>query len=199
MLRLFVGLAIPEAVRARIAGIMGGLPGARWVAGDDLHLTLRFIGEVDEGRAADIDANLSRVRFEPFPLILRDVGIFGTGRIARTLWCGVETTPALSVLHGRVEAAVTRAGEPREARAFAPHVTLARLDRPDRGRLAEFLAGNALFRAEPFTVDRFHLYRSHLGHGRGGGGPRYEVVGDYGTEGAPGGEWSDDWAEAESS
>lgn len=194
MLRLFVAVPVPEDVAARVGGLMGGLPGARWAEEEDLHLTLRFVGEVDEGRAADIDAELSRVRFDPFPLLLSGVGLFGTGRNARVVWIGVEPVTALSILHGRVESAVVRAGEPADPRAFTPHVTLARLNRPERGRLTDFLSGNAPFRAGPFMVDRFQLRHSHLGHrdhlGHGthvgrGGGSRHEMLRDYPAAGAP--------------
>ena len=77
MLRLFVGLSLPEEVRERLLGVMGGVQGARWQNDEQLHLTLRVIGEVSEDQAEDIDATLSGILFRPFELALNGAGTFG--------------------------------------------------------------------------------------------------------------------------
>jgi len=161
MIRLFVALPLPEELRLRIALLAGGIPGANWVAGENLHLTLRFVGEVDEGTADDIDSALLAVRAPGFAVELAGVGHFGDAGAARALYLGVERNPALAHLQERVEAAVVRAGCEPERRRFTPHVTLARLKRAPTGRVRDFVAGNALFRLPPFTADRFALYSSH--------------------------------------
>lgn len=163
MIRLFVGLVLPEDARQRLAGLAGGIPGARWLEPDTFHITIRFIGEVAQDVAADIDAALAGIRAPAFPLSLVGVGSFGHGRQIHSLWTGVERSPALAHLHEKVERALVRTGLEPEPRKFAPHVTLARLKQAQPARVEAFAAEHALFRHGPFAIDRFVLFSSHLG------------------------------------
>src|SRR5579885_2513616 len=140
MLRLFVGIGFPPDLKLRLSLLETPIPGARWVDAGNLHLSLRFIGEVGEGTAAGI-------------------GVFG-GDKPRTLWVGVERQPELAALHDKIEHALVRAGLPPEPRKFAPHVTLARLNNPALDRLGLFLQREARFRAPPLAVDAFSLIAS---------------------------------------
>jgi RNA 2',3'-cyclic 3'-phosphodiesterase len=159
MLRLFVGIGFPPELKLRLSLLNCGLPGARWVDPGNYHLTLRFIGEIDEGVAADVDDALARLRARRFTLQLSGTGVFGNGR-PRQLWVGVERNPELAALRDKIEQALTRTGLPPEPRKFAPHVTLARLHNPAMDKLREFLAANAQFRAAPLPVDHFSLIAS---------------------------------------
>ena len=159
MLRLFVGINFPPELKLRLSLLCGSIPGARWVDPGNFHLTLRFIGEIAEDVAGDIDEALSRIKAVRFPLQLAGTGVFG-GRRPHALWVGVERHPELVRLRDKVEQAVTRAGLEPEQRKFAPHVTLARLRDPEVDKLAHFLATQAQFRAEPLPVDRFSLIAS---------------------------------------
>ncbi|HTV88537.1 MAG TPA: RNA 2',3'-cyclic phosphodiesterase [Stellaceae bacterium] len=161
MLRLFVGIAFPPELKLSLSLLCTALPGAKWVDPGNLHLTLRFIGEIDEGTAADVDEALARLKARPFTLRLAGAGVFGGGR-PRALWVGAERDPDLVKLRDKVEQALIRAGLPPEPRKFAPHVTLARLRDPDSGKLGEFLAAHSRFRAEPLPVTRFSLIASFL-------------------------------------
>lgn len=163
MIRLFVGIALPERVQHELAGLCAGVPQARWVTPESMHLTLRFVGEVDEGVAHDIHDSLAAVHAPGFALELAGVGVFGSDRHPAALWVGVERAPELTHLRDKVESAVVRAGLPPEPRKFAPHVTLARFREAPGTRLGDFLARHALFRLPPITVDRFTLFSSHLG------------------------------------
>lgn len=165
MIRLFVGIELPEELKDRLAGICNGVPGAKWVSSENLHLTLRFIGEVGEARFADIDAALSLVRAPGFELVLSGIGHFASGKVPRVLWVGVEKSESLAHLHGRVEAACVHAGLAPEGRRFSPHITLARLDNPPASRLGAFLAHSSLFKSAPFPVTEFTLFSSFLGRG----------------------------------
>jgi 2'-5' RNA ligase len=160
VLRLFVGIEFSPELRLRLSLLQSGVAGAKWVDPGNFHLTLRFIGEIDEGTAADIDEALSRLKARPFSLQLAGAGVFG-GDKPRQLWVGVEREPALGSLQGKIEQALTRVGLPPEPRKFAPHVTLARLRDPKRGDIQQFLAAHAQFRAEPLRVDRFSLIASY--------------------------------------
>ncbi len=160
MLRLFVGIEFPPELKLRLSLLQSGIAGAKWVDPGNFHLTLRFIGEVDEGTAADIDEALSRLHARRFELRLAGVGAFGGDKL-RQLWVGVEREPALLNLQGKIEAALMRVGLPPEPRKFSPHVTLARLREPRRGELQEFLAAHAQFRAEPLRVQQYSLIASY--------------------------------------
>ncbi|HEV2188990.1 MAG TPA: RNA 2',3'-cyclic phosphodiesterase [Stellaceae bacterium] len=160
MLRLFVGIEFPPELKLRLSLLQSGIAGARWVDPGNFHLTLRFIGEVDEGIAADIDEALARLQAKRLTVRLAGVGVFGGDKL-RTLWVGVEREPALATLQSKIEQSLIRAGLPPEPRKFAPHVTLARLRGPRRGELHEFLAAHAQFRAEPLRVEAFSLIASY--------------------------------------
>lgn len=175
MIRLFVGIELPDKVRSDLAAICSGVPGARWVARENLHLTLRFIGNVEESAVADIDLALSRLKAPAFDLVIAGIDQFCKGRRPTMLWAGVDKNPALSHLQARVETAMQRAGLPPEGRRFTPHVTLARLRNVNGERLRTFIAANALYRSEPIRVDRITLFSSFLAHS----GAIYRVEAEY--------------------
>jgi 2'-5' RNA ligase len=175
MIRLFVAIELPGELRRRIAAMAGGVPSARWVSEDNLHLTLRFIGEIGEERIEDIAGGLAAVRGAPFPMTLAGVGHFETRRRVRTLWVGVSPSPALDALQARIETALVRAGLPPEGRKFSAHITLARLKGVTTAKVMSWLEANAGFAAAPFTVSAFTLLSSFLGHG----GAVYRTVQEY--------------------
>ena len=156
--RLFVAIRPPRAIRDLLIDAMDESPDFRWQDEEQLHLTLRFIGEVDEGVAGDIDAALVQLRAPRFEVSLAGVGHFGD----RMLWVGVEKNPPLIHLRDKVESALVRLGLSPETRRYAPHVTLARLRNASEAKLQSFIAANALFRADAFRVDRFSLVASYL-------------------------------------
>ena len=162
MYRLFVAVDMPEELKSRLADMGFGLPGAKWVPREQIHLTLRFIGEVDGGQLADIRETLAGVGGEPFAMQLKGMGFFPPRGTPRVLWVGVEENEALLGLRNRVEAAVVRAGLQPESRRFSAHVTLARLHNTPPARLSRFLAGNGLYESPPFEVKEFCLYESEL-------------------------------------
>lgn len=169
MPRLFVALRPPAAVRERLLDLMEGVPGARWQEDEQLHLTLRYIGEVDARVGDDVAAALAGLH-APAPT----VALVGTGRFDNALWAGVRPHDALSALHRKLDAACARAGLVPERRAFLPHVTLARIGRraaasPEADR---WLADTAGLASAPFACPHLILYQSHLGHE----GASYEPV-----------------------
>lgn len=175
MLRLFVGLALPDTLRQAFSRICQGLPDARWVDPDNYHLTLRFIGEVDRHEAADIDDTLQRIEAPAFDLTVNGLGTFGQGRKTRALWARVNASAGLSHLQSKIESAVVRAGQPPESRKFVPHVTLARFRTAQPNHIQAFVERNGLFHEGPIAMNRYVLFESHLGKG----GAHYEEVADY--------------------
>lgn len=161
MHRLFVGLCPPAPARARLLALAGEVEGARWQDEDQLHLTLRYVGEVASRQADDLAEALERVSVAPVSLTLAGVGHFERKGAARTLWAGVAPSEPLRMLQGRVEQACRRAGSPPETRRFAPHVTLARLNRAS-GPVGGWMARNGTFRAGEWPVEEMVLYESHL-------------------------------------
>jgi 2'-5' RNA ligase len=174
MPRLFTALELPEAVRLHLSLLRAPITGAKWVEADDMHITLRFVGDIDERTADDFADRLRDIRVEPFPITIAGVGAFA-GREARVLWAGVEGGPALEHLYRGNERAARAAGLERDPRAFKPHVTLARA-RGVRPRLAaRFLEENGPLRLSPFTAARFVLMSARPGSG----GPPYAVEDVY--------------------
>ena len=170
MLRLFTGIDLPPEVKLDLSRLGGGLPGARWIDAGNYHITLRFIGEVNEALAGDIDEALARLAAPAFEITLAGVGTFGN----RQLWVGVERNDALFHLRDKIESALVRVGLEPEGRRFQPHVTLARLKGND-ARLEGFIAGNALYRTVPFPVRHFSLIASYQTKA----GSIYEDQADY--------------------
>jgi len=164
MTRLFVGLELPDAVKDVLLLCESGIPGAHWQTADQLHLTLRFIGEVDGPTASDMANALDLVDAPGFSLEITGVGIFGPAKRPRALWAGVTDDPALNHLQGKIESALVRAGLTPEPRKFHPHITLARLNNPERVRLQDFLQVHDALTIPPFEVDRFTLFSSFVTH-----------------------------------
>ncbi|MBB4286486.1 RNA 2',3'-cyclic phosphodiesterase [Roseospira goensis] len=161
-MRLFLGIEPPDDLRQTLAALAIGLPGARWVEADNLHLTLRFLGETDPAQAEDLDAELATLRGPPAPVHLQGIGTFGQGRKVTAVWVAAAKDPALLTLQQRVEGAAVRAGFPPEGRKFTPHVTLARLRNPDPTRLAGFIGAHNDRAFPPFTAEAVVLFESHL-------------------------------------
>jgi 2'-5' RNA ligase len=159
MIRLFTAIEVPEAIRQQLSLLQGGMPGARWVPPENMHLTLRFIGDVDEALARDIDDMLADVRAPSFSLALKGVGEFGR-KEGRALWAGVTNDDALLHLAAKIESALQRMGLPAETRKYSPHVTLARLKDVAMGDIQTFLATHAMFKSPPFDVTQFALFSS---------------------------------------
>jgi RNA 2',3'-cyclic 3'-phosphodiesterase len=161
LMRLFTAIDLPEHVKKQVENVCDGLREVRWVKPHQLHLTLRFIGEVDKSQFDKIKDALGQVNFGSLELRLQGVGQFPPKKTPRILWVGVSKPDALVQLAKRVEKIIVELGYPPEEKAFSPHITLARLKFPPSG-LENFYAKNAYFRSDPFTVSQFVLYSSSL-------------------------------------
>ena len=175
MHRLFVALRPPRAIRERLLGLMGGVPGARWQDDDQLHITLRFIGEVETRMAEDVAAMLGSVRAAALELRLAGCGVFDDRRgRPNALWAGIAPREPLAALHRKIDQAVVRTGLEPERRAYLPHITLARMS-GSTGPVDRWLAEHAALASAPFAIDAMILYESRLG----AGGASYEPVARY--------------------
>ncbi len=166
MPRLFTAIEIPEIVRAQLDLVRGTLPGAKWVEVEDMHLTIRFFGDIGNLEADELVSALARVDFDPFELKITDLGVFG-GREPRALYAGIAESEPLTALYRASERAARAARLPPEARAFKPHITLARLKNTKPEMVARFLSARPPLQAWPFTVECFTLMSSRPGSGGG--------------------------------
>lgn len=169
--RLFIAIRPPAPVREALLDTMEGIEGARWQDEEKLHLTLRFAGEVERPAANDLAAALGRITAAPFALRIAGVGHFERKGQPHTLWAGAPGEPALEALRQKVERACEATGLGREVRRFAPHVTLARLNRSS-GAIGPWIAAHSTLAAGPWLVEDFSLWESHLG----AAGAHYEEV-----------------------
>jgi RNA 2',3'-cyclic 3'-phosphodiesterase len=174
MPRLFTGIEIPAEVGQALSLLRGGLPGARWITPEHYHVTLRFIGDVDDVTAQEIASVLGRVRRDAYELHLEGLTSFG-GRKPRAVVATVAPTPPLLELQHEHERLMQRIGLEPEGRKYTPHVTLARLRDSSSRDVAEYLAARGLFRTAAFTVSRFVLFSARASVG---GGP-YVVEAGY--------------------
>jgi len=171
MHRLFVAIRPPEEVRDLLIDAMDDSPALRWVGDEQLHLTLRFIGEVESPVADDIAAALDRVRSSNFQIRISGAGKF-ENRSGGALWAGVEPKTPVVGLAAKVERALQQVGLEPEHRAFSPHITLARWNRRNSEAVEAFLRRNSDLHSDPFDVDRFVLFESKLSRH----GPLYEEI-----------------------
>ena len=162
MPRLFIAVDLPGTMKKNLERMFFGIPGARWVALDQLHLTVRFIGEVDGALFLDIRNTLEEVSISPFDIQLKGVGHFPPRGAPRVIWVGLEKSEPMQLLRKKIDGALLKIGLEPEGRKFSPHITLARLKNTPLQKVADFLSGNGLFSQEPFQIDDFKLYSSTL-------------------------------------
>ena len=167
MPRLFAGIEIPAALSEEIAGLEQPLPGARWVAPDDLHVTLRFFGDVSERTSNELIDHLAAIDLDMFELRVAGLSAHGSKQPS-SIWADVEPSDTLVRLQYATERAARASGLEPEKRRFRPHITIARLRRSYPEPIARFLSRNARFAFEPFPVSRFALFSAKP---RTGGGP----------------------------
>lgn len=174
MHRLFVALRPPLAVRTLVADTQSGVPHARWLDDDQLHLTVRYIGEVERPVAEDVALALGQIRVKAPVVAVAGVGAFDKQGRVDALWAGVTPHDALAALHKKVDQALVRVGLEPERRAYLPHITLARLPRSAGSdpAIEQWRARHATLSSGPFPLDALILYESRLGRD----GATYDAV-----------------------
>ncbi|MBV8792733.1 MAG: RNA 2',3'-cyclic phosphodiesterase [Pseudolabrys sp.] len=174
MPRLFTGLEIPPDVAQTLSMARGGLPGARWIDPENYHVTLRFIGDVDDSVAHEVESMLGRVKRNAFELRIDGITSFGS-KIPRAIVATVTPSPALLEAQAEQERMMQRIGLEPEGRKYTPHITLARLRDVAHRDVAEYLSARGYFPSIPVKVSRFVLFSSRESTG---GGP-YVVEASY--------------------
>jgi RNA 2',3'-cyclic 3'-phosphodiesterase len=161
--RLFIALTLPPPVRDTLAALAEPLHGVNWTPPENLHLTLRFLGEVPADRIDSIVERLAGVKVEPFILPVEGVGTFPPKRPPRVLWVGVGSGhPRLFQLRQRIDDALLASGLQLDVRTFHPHATLARCTENATAAVSQWIHAHRDFAAPPFRVEAFDLYASEL-------------------------------------
>jgi len=162
--RLFIAIPLPASLREELAALYEPMQSIAWTRPAQLHLTLRFLGDVDSALGGPIESALARVQVEPFLLALAGVGAFPPRGAARVIWIGIETShPRLRQLRQQIDDALLATGLPLDVRIFHPHVTLGRVRKEAAPRAAtEFLKRHRDFASAPFRADSFQLFASEL-------------------------------------
>lgn len=173
--RLFVAVRPPVEVRTALLGAMGAVAGARWQSDDQLHITLRYVGEVEPPAAEEIATALAGIDAPAIDVRLAGAGVFDRAGQVHTLWAGVEPREPLARLHRKVDRALTAIGLRPEGRAYLPHVTLARFARLAHADPSAFVAAMGGFATPAFRIDAFGLFESLPGSA----GRVYEMIARY--------------------
>jgi RNA 2',3'-cyclic 3'-phosphodiesterase len=166
MPRLFTAIELPPDIRLRLSLIRGDLQNAHWIEPGNMHITMRFAGDITDREATDFAQALDDARVDPFTLKISGTGSFG-GRKPTALYATIEPSDALNHLQRLHERAARAAGLPAEPRPFKPHITLARLRNTRAPRVAQFLEQHGDLRLGPMTVERFVLLSARPGVGGG--------------------------------
>jgi 2'-5' RNA ligase len=161
-MRLFTAIELPDDAKRELARLRVDIPEACWVPVDQIHLTLSFLGEVEEGAIEQLIWELARIRVPEFQLWFSGTGCFPDHRRPRVLWIGLEPEPCLKKLAAQVREAILACGIPQEERFFSPHITLARLKIPASKEPGVFLDQHKKLRLPVLRVQNFTLFLSRL-------------------------------------
>jgi len=161
-MRLFIAIELPDEIKRQLEGMRTDIPGSRWVPMEQIHLTLAFLGDVDDATLERLTRTLAAIRSPGFSLRFSGVGCFPDRRRPRVLWAGLEPEPLLNGLAAAVREAVLACDIPLEERPFSPHITLARLRFPAPREVATFL-DHPLKQISPHAdIHEFTLFQSRL-------------------------------------
>ena len=179
MRRFFTALPIPDDVSDELALMQGGIEGASWTAWADFHITLTFIGQLDDETLEEVNDALGDIRLPAFDYHLAGTGSFAQGDWPNVLWMGVDAPDALADLKTRGDLNLRARGIPHETRKYAPHVTMARLRHVERGEIAQFMQTHNLYRSRSIRAESFILYESLYGVKDSKTEQRYVPVAEY--------------------
>ena len=179
MLRLFIGITPPKEIAEQLYSLHGGLPLARWVPKEKLHLNLAFLGNIHENQANDVHDMLKQVQFPAFSMTFQGLGYFSDGDRPHHLWCDVQDKQPLQALHAKINKVVQDCHINNDRfRQFTPHLTLASLHGTSLTEVMSFIAANNLFKTDSFQVSNFSLISSHA-RDEGDAGKYYRIEDEY--------------------
>ena len=161
--RLFIALTPPESVRGAVAALAQPFHGVRWTPVDQIHVTLRFLGDIESSRQPLLLDRLSEIRVDSFPLPVEGAGVFPAKGPPRVLWVGVGSGhPRLHQLRQKIDDALLSVDIAAEVRAFHPHLTVGRATEHAASAVNAWARSHRDFAGPVFSVDAFELYQSEL-------------------------------------
>jgi 2'-5' RNA ligase len=161
MKRIFIGLQFPRAICDELKNLRGGVISANWVAYENYHLTLRFLGECDNNLLDDVCLALSQIRTCSFALQLQGVKHFKKKGVVKSLWVGIVKNPSLTALKTEIDTMLQNINIKEERRAFYPHVTLAKLSNPRLSEVTFFEQMNNLYCSKKFPTNYLTIFESY--------------------------------------
>ncbi|WP_440999627.1 RNA 2',3'-cyclic phosphodiesterase [Fodinibius sp. SL11] len=161
-MRLFIAIPIPEAVKKRLLDLQQPIEGMRWQAKEQMHLTLKFVGEVDETTGNKLRKEMTKIAHPNFSMTIAGIGYFPEGKHPKVVWAGVKQNELLFELHEKIEGYCQNMGICPEKRPFKPHVTVARTKGTSKRAVTSFINQHKKFAVRDILVDEFVLYESKL-------------------------------------
>jgi RNA 2',3'-cyclic 3'-phosphodiesterase len=160
MIRIFIGLDLPEDIKRSLGLLKSSVRGAKWVPLENLHLTIRFIGEVPENILQNIKEELREISFYNFKVKLKGVGLFSAKSNPKVIWVGLDPLEEIMELREKIDEALTKVNIPLEKKKYIPHVTLARLKGARFSEVAEYLQQGIGFFTREFEFGEMVLFSS---------------------------------------
>ncbi len=165
MKRIFIALPIPDKISANLLPLQTGLEEARFSPPQNFHITLRFIGDMQENDIADLDEELSKIEFPQFEISFSGIGFFGNDN-PHSIHVLVDQSPQLKSLHDKIYKICNKLGFAKDHKKYIPHVTLAYMkSNAQLAKVLEYQSNHALFKSKTWKADRFFLYSSTIGKG----------------------------------
>ncbi len=161
-MRLFIAVPLPDTVTDQFADLQQPIDWLRWQDRNQLHITLKFLGETDPERVPEINQNLSQIQLPAFSMTIKGFGYFPKDKQPRVLWSGIDNNQSLQKLQQSVEQTCTDIGFDAEGRPFKPHITIARIDGGSKRDVMSFINQHKKFSIPDVPVDEFVLYESKL-------------------------------------
>jgi len=154
---------VPVAIKKKVASFIGEIPNARWIKPDNYHITIRFIGSVENWQTYEIDSMMKTISFMPFSIKIKEFDFFIKPHRRTKILLKIEKSSHLKELREKIESAIYRCGFNSERRKFIPHITLARINKINKLHLQEFLKNKSPINLSEIYIDRFVLFQSHIG------------------------------------
>lgn len=161
-MRLFIALPIPQFVKQQLVDLEQPIGGVRWQSENQIHLTLKFLGETGSEQANDLKSHLGDITLPAFTISLKGFGYFPQGKRPRVLWTRIKKSTPLVTLQQTVEDYCREIGFEAENRSFKPHITIARINGASKRDIMSFINQHKQFQISEIPIEEFVLYESKL-------------------------------------
>ncbi len=161
-MRLFIAIPLPQGVKQKLLDLQQPINGVRWQSQEQMHLTLKFVGEVDTTTASELREELDNITYPGFLMTIEGIGYFPDGQQPKVVWAGIKENANLQELHKNVEDRCKKKGIAPENRPYKPHVTIGRTKNTSKQAVTSFINKYNSFILPDIPVNEFALYESKL-------------------------------------